>query len=59
MTCLRCGGTGWALEWEEIAGPGYVDIECPQCHGVDGEEPDIVTEAGDVLTELDKSKESC
>ena len=49
MTCLRCGGTGWAFEWDETAGPGYVDIECPECQ--DGDEPNHVAEAGVVLTQ--------
>jgi len=53
MTCLRCGGTGWALEWDETVGPGYVEVPCPECVGVDGQEPDWVTEGHDAATQAE------
>ena len=56
MTCLRCGGTGWAFEWDETVGPGYVDIECPECQ--DGDEPNHVAEAGVVLTQAEIEAEA-
>lgn len=43
MGCIKCGFTGESSEYDETAG-GFVTIPCPDCHGVDGEEPDWVTE---------------
>lgn len=53
MDCQHCGGTGWALEYDETAGPGYVDIECPECHGVDGNQPDWMDELMDICTQAE------
>jgi len=44
MGCAKCDYTGKGSEYDETAGPGWVDIPCPHCHGVDGKEPDWVTE---------------
>ena len=52
MGCERCGFTGIAEEYEPEA--GFVDIPCPHCHGVDGEEPDLVREGHDALIEMEK-----
>ena len=53
MGCERCDYTGIAYEYDETVGPGYVDIACPECCGADGEEPDIVTEGHDALTQAE------
>lgn len=57
MGCRKCGYTGIAEDYESET--GFVDIACPECHGVDGEEPDIVTEGHDALTEMGKEEEPC
>ena len=49
MTCPKCGGTGWFAEYEPET--GFVDIPCPWCMGMDGDEPNHVAEAGVVLTQ--------
>lgn len=56
MGCRWCNYTGWMREHEEEA--GWVDIPCPWCVGVDGEEPDIVTEGHDALTEMEMESEA-
>jgi len=53
MGCAKCDHTGIAYEYDETAGPGYVSVPCPECHGVDGEEPAIVTEGHDALTQAE------
>ena len=57
MGCPRCNDTGIAYEYDETAGPGSVEIPCPECVGIDGEEPDIVTEGHDILTQQDRARE--
>jgi hypothetical protein len=56
MGCIKCGFTGVAYEYDETAGPGDVAVPCPECGGVDGEEPDWVTEGHDVLIEQEKEE---
>lgn len=51
MGCPRCDDTGWISEHEPET--GFVDAPCPDCRGRDGEEPDIVTEGHDALTEME------
>ena len=51
MSCDKCGDTGWSVQYE--CETGFVDIPCPECHGVDGEQPDHVTEGHDALTQED------
>ena len=51
MGCERCGYTGIAKEYEPEA--GFVDVPCPCCIGRDGEQPDVVTEGHDALTQED------
>lgn len=55
MACEKCGDTGWFAAYEPEA--GFVDIPCPWCVGVDGEEPRWVTEANDaqVQAEIDEA----
>ena len=53
MGCAMCEYTGIEYEWDETAGPGYVEVPCPQCHGHDGQEPGIVTEGHDAATQAE------
>lgn len=58
MGCERCGFTGIAYEYDETAGPGYVAVPCPECRGINGQEPDVVTKGHDVLTQEDMKAEA-
>jgi len=51
MACARCDYTGWTQEYEE--GSGWVDVPCPICHGVNGDQPDWVDEMMDVCLEAE------
>lgn len=55
MGCSKCDYTGWGKEYEPET--GFVDVPCPYCHGIDGEEPDIVTETNDaaIQAEIDEA----
>ena len=51
MGCRWCGYTGWMRQHEEES--GWVDIRCPYCVGIDGEEPDLVTEGHDAAMQAE------
>jgi len=53
MGCSKCDYAGKVSEYDETAGPGYVCVPCPECKGMDGDQPDWVTEASDALTQED------
>ena len=60
MGCAKCDYTGKLGRFVTDPvlpsgdGPTYwVEDDCPECAGVEGEEPDIVTEGHDMLTEED------
>ena len=54
MGCIKCGYTGEISEYELET--GFVTIPCPECQGIDGDQPDIVTEGHDALTEIEKEE---
>ena len=56
MACPKCSDTGWFAEYEPET--GFVDIPCPWCVGIDGEQPDRVTEAQDAATQAEIDDES-
>lgn len=51
MGCAMCEYTGIAHEYDETAGPSFVEVPCPECHGVDGDEPVWVTDINDAATQ--------
>lgn len=57
MGCARCDYTGIAYEYDETTGPGFTEVPCPECVGIDGQEPAIVTEANDVATQAEMEEE--
>jgi len=58
MGCAMCGYTGFEYEYDETVGPGYIEVPCRFCWGINGEEPDIISEAATVLMQEDIEAEA-
>ena len=56
MGCPKCDFTDWSLEYEPES--GFVETPCPECKGMDGDQPDWVTEASDALTQEEMEAEA-
>jgi len=53
MGCRMCEYTGFVQEYDETAGPGRVDVPCPDCQSMDGTEPRGVQEMMDVCLQAE------
>lgn len=52
MGCQDCDYTGFMWDWDDEIGSD-AQVPCPNCRGVDGEEPNWITDINDAATQAE------